>query len=100
MKLTFIKEVEVRDVGVNISVDLKKEKSTIIISYTCPDCGGHGCRRENNCNAGSISIELDPGKIDKCLDEESASKLKSIIQKLSSSLTKHQTSTSSMIPFI
>jgi len=101
MKLTFIKEVEINDPRINISVDLKSQTATIILSYTCPSCGGHGCRREDRCNnTGSMSVNLDPSKIDIILTEDIASKLRSIIQNLSSSMTKHQTSTPTVIPFL
>lgn len=93
MKLTFINEVEVNDPRINISVDLKSQTSTITLSYTCPRCAGHGCRREDSCNnTGSMSVDLDPSKMDIILTEDVASKLRSIIQNLSSSMTKHQVS--------
>lgn len=101
MKLTFIKEVEINDPRINISVDLKSQTFKITLSYTCPSCAGHGCRREDKCsNTGSMSVDLDPSKIDIILTEDDASKLRSIIQNLSSSMTKHQTSTPSIIPFL
>lgn len=100
MKLKFIKEIDVTNVDINISIDLKKDKSTIVLSYTCSDCGGYGCRRDNGCLNGIISMRLEPNEIDKHLDEETASKLRSVIQKLSSSMTEHQYSEPAIIPFL
>lgn len=90
MKITLTEEINLRDVDINISVDLKKETFVITLSYTCQTCAGYGCRRDNGCNGGTISMKLDPTKMDKNLDEETASKLRSVIQKLSSSMNGHQ----------
>jgi hypothetical protein len=87
MKLTHIKEIEIKHASIDISVDLKQETSTIRLSYSCPECAGHGCRyRENKCNGGSIIEELNPAKINSQLDKESANKLRSIIQNLYASM--------------
>jgi hypothetical protein len=87
MKIKSIQEIEVNDTEINISINLKKQTSTITLSYTCPSCAGHGCRREGRCsNTGSISMDLDPTKIDISLDRETASKLRSIVQNLHASM--------------
>lgn len=98
MKLTFIKEIEVKDPLVNVSVDLKTQKATLTINYTCPKCTGYGCRTNDNCSGGSVFLDLDPEKIDIILDDDTASKLRSIIQKLSSSMAKHQACDSTAFP--
>lgn len=102
MKITLTEEVELKDVDINISINLKKETFDINLSYTCPNCAGHGCRYSGSkdCNGGTIAMKLDPAKMDKNLDQETASKLRAIIQKLSSSITKHQASDAVVIPFL
>lgn len=84
MQITYSKEITISDPQINIAIDLKNNKADIILRYTCPDCCGHGCRHSGrqSCNSGSISEKLDPDKIDRMLDAESASKLKSIIRNL------------------
>lgn len=85
MKIILTKEVDLQDADVNISLNLKKETFIITLSYTCTECAGHGCRRDNNCNNGTISMKLDPSKIDKNLDKETANKLRSTIKSLANS---------------
>lgn len=86
MKLILTKEVELRDVDVNISLDLKKETFVITLSYTCQDCGGHGCRRDSDCNNGTIYMKLDPSKMDKNLDKETADHLRETVRNLAAAI--------------
>lgn len=86
MKVILTKEVNLRDLDVNISLDLKKETFAITLSYTCQDCGGHGCRRDNSCNNGTISLKLDPAKMDKNLDKETADHLREAVRNLAAAI--------------
>lgn len=87
MKLIKTEEIDIKDIDVNIAVDLKKETSTLTISYTCPSCGGHGCRREDTCgNSGTISMVLDPTQLDKNLDKETSDKLRMVVGDLSNAM--------------
>lgn len=88
MKLTFTKEFEIADADVNISLDLKKETFAITLSYTCPSCAGHGCRHSGDraCNNGSISMKLDPDKMDKNLDKETANHLRETVRNLAAAI--------------
>jgi hypothetical protein len=86
MKVILTKEVELRDVDVNISLDLKKETFEITLSYTCQECAGHGCRRDNGCNNGTISMKLDPAKMDRNLDKETADHLRETVRSLAAAI--------------
>lgn len=95
MKLIYTKEVDISDARVTVSINLKTESSTINISYTCPGCGGHGCRRADTCgNSGTISMVLDPTQLDKNLDKETADKLRMIVGNLSNAMGRNYQSTS------
>lgn len=88
MKLTFRKEIVIDSPDVNITLNLKNETSHMRLRYTCPQCGGHGCRHSGNdsCNGGTVTVDLDPTRINDILDAQSSEKLKSIIQNLYSSM--------------
>lgn len=94
MKITSIKEVEVKNASVTITIDPANQDTIILLVYTCPDCAGYGCHSHggiivnSDCSGGSIRVKLDPAKLDKQLDPETAMKLKSAIQNIFLAMTK------------
>lgn len=88
MKLNKIKEVEVKDLEIEIKIYPSKSKYTVEYNYTCPQCAGYGCNTHvhsnNDCNNGSVYEDLDLANLDKIFPEAEATEVKRIIGELKS----------------
>lgn len=90
MELTHIKKTKLSDANINISINLKNEKVNITLNYTCSECGGYGCRftkSSENCNGGTVTINLDKNNCENYLNNKTVEKLNSIVKNLFSSDT-------------
>lgn len=71
MKFTEIEEVEVEDARLRVELWFDLKQSSITLEYTCPECGGHGCRfRENACGGGQIRTTIKPDVLKKQFSDE------------------------------
>jgi predicted nucleic acid binding AN1-type Zn finger protein len=93
MKIKSIKEITVDNVGVTIHINPGNQDTSVVLTYTCPDCAGWGCRRHGStsggnpdCHGGTVKTKLNPSKIDQQLDGETAMKIKAAVQNLSMEL--------------
>lgn len=83
MKITRLQEITLSDASINIHINLNDKTSNMVLSYTCLDCQGYGCR--GGC---SNSEKLNPEKISTQLDKETLTNLRSIIQNLLTSISE------------
>lgn len=94
MKITTITEVVVEHAMLTIKINPNNQDTSVVLTYTCPDCAGHGCRSHGNtragnqeCSSGSVAVKINPAKIDIQLDQETSMKIKAAVQNLANELT-------------
>lgn len=87
MKLVFKQEIEIKDPSFQIALNpVDGWKPRISVSWTCPDCAGHGCNRHNmnnrDCNGGGISKTLLIEDLKDLLSPESLQVLRGVISEM------------------
>lgn len=92
MKITIIKELEVTNPSLNMTMILgEKDKPSLHISleFTCPECGGHGCRNpssELRCDGGAVCRTIEATKLSKWLDDPALTKVRIAVAELHNAL--------------
>jgi hypothetical protein len=88
MKLRSIKEVTADNPLITIQINPDNQKTSMVLSYTCPDCAGYGCGRHGSpranpdCSGGTVEMKLDPAKIDQIFDSGQAMRIKAALENL------------------
>lgn len=60
MKITKTQMFDVNNPELVIRYNFDTNKTSIVLTYTCPKCGGHGCGQYTACDS---SIVLEPGEV-------------------------------------
>ena len=68
MELTIVKKVKADGARITVIINPENKDTHMRLSYTCPECAGHGCnthRHNNNeCSGGTVNKTLEPDNLD------------------------------------
>ena len=92
MKFVEVKETEVEDASFEINIFFKSKKSYMNLSYTCPECCGHGCNthvhNNDECSRGTVNKTVTTANFEKVFTQEQRNIIYTALQKLLPGVTE------------